>query len=285
MVLVDKDDTSLDLAGWVTLNNQSGAEYKDAKLTLMAGDVRRARPREEVGLAMRGVDLKAPSMPQFQERAFFEYHLYAMERPTTIRNNETKQLSLLNASNAPVTKELIYDARGDWWRSWWYPGRSDSDPGGGHDTSGYHKVNIVLELANSRKNNLGIPLPAGKVRVYKLDDRGGQQFIGEDTIDHTAKDEKVRLYVGDAFDVVGDYKRTDYRKMAANVIEESFEVKIRNHKEVPVEVKVLDHVWSDWKVIQSSHKHVKKDAHTIEFPVNVAADGEVVVTYTIRTKW
>jgi len=132
---------------------------------------------------------------------------------------------------------------------------------------------------------MGMPLPKGKIRVYKLDDDGSQQFIGEDQIDHTPKDEKIRLYIGDAFDVVGDYRRTDYRKTGKDQIEESFEVKIRNHKETPVEVKVVDHVWSDWKVTKSSHKFTKKDAHTIEFPVTVAKDGEEIVTYTIRTQW
>lgn len=284
VALVDKDDASLDLAGWVTLNNQSGATYADARLTLMAGDVRRLRqdimPRGKVGYAMEA----AMAAPQFEEKSFFEYHMYTMTRPTTIRDKETKQLSLLNASGVPVTKEMIYDGRGQWWRRWWYPGRI-GDPGGGYDTSDYHKVNVVLEVKNSKENAMGMPLPAGKIRVYKLDDAGSQQFIGEDSIDHTPKDEKVRLYIGDAFDVVGDYKRTDYRKIASNVIEESFQVNIRNHKETAVEVKVVDHVWSDWTVVKKSHEFTKKDAHTIEFPVKVAAGGEVEITYTIRTEW
>ncbi len=167
---------------------------------------------------------------------------------------------------------------------WWYPGRT-GDPGSGYDTSGHHKVNVVLELKNSKENRMGIPLPKGKIRVYKLDENGNQQFIGEDLIDHTPKDEKIRLYVGDAFDVVGDYRRTDYRKISDKMIEESFEVKIRNHKDTPVEVKVVEHVWSDWKVTKASHKFEKKDAHTIEFPITVPKDGDIVVTYTIRTQW
>lgn len=285
VVLVNKDDTALDLNGWVTLNNQSGATYRDAKLTLMAGDVRRVQPERRVEYKAMGVTTMDAFAPQFQEKSFFEYHMYTMERPTTIRDNETKQLSLLNASDAPVTKDLIYDARGDWFRSWWYPGRTDGDPGGGYDTSNYHKVNVVLEAKNSKENHMGMPLPKGTVRVYKLDDTGSQQFIGEDTIDHTPKDEKIRLYIGDSFDVVGDYKRTDYKKIAPKVIEESFEAAIRNHKDAAVDVKVVDHVWSDWQVTVSSQKHVKKDAHTIEFPIHVPANGEVKVTYTIRTTW
>ncbi len=285
VALVNKDDTRLDLSGWVTLDNKSGTTYKDAKLTLIAGDVRRIQPRSEI-LAVDGFGMAegAVPAPQFVEKTFFEYHMYTMERPTTIRDNETKQLSLLNASGAPVVKELIYDGRQEWWRNWWYPGRV-GDPGGGYDTSNYHKVNIVLEVKNSKENNMGMPLPKGKIRVYKLDETGSQQFIGEDMIDHTPRDEKIRLYIGDAFDVVGDYKRTDYKKIASNVIEESFEVVIRNHKDAAVEVKVVDHVWSDWDVTQKSHEFTKKDAHTIEFPVKVPANGETKVTYTIRTKW
>ena len=286
VALVNKDDTKLDLAGWVTLNNQSGTTYHDAKLTLMAGDVRRTQQYPEALYDMKSdVMMRPAAAPAFQEKSFFEYHMYTMGRPTTIRDNETKQLSLLNASNAGVTKELIYDARGDWWRSWWYPGRTELDPGNGYDTSNYHKVNVVLELKNSKENGMGMPLPKGKISVYKLDDDGSQQFIGDDQIDHTPKDEKVRLYIGDAFDIIGDYKRVDYRKISNNTVEESFQVDIRNHKETAVEVKVVDHVWSDWKVTAASHKLNKKDAHTIEFPVKVPANGETQVTYTIRTKW
>jgi hypothetical protein len=286
VALVNENDTKLDLAGWVTLNNNSGATYKDAKLTLMAGDVRRIQPQVygTLSAGMAGMSEEMAMAPQFQEKSFFEYHMYSMERPTTIRDNETKQLSLLNASGAPVQKEMIYDGRGDWWRSWWYPGRT-GEPGGGYDTSNYHKVNVVLQVTNSKENHMGMPLPKGKIRVYKLDDTGSQQFIGEDQIDHTPRDEKLRLYIGDAFDVVGDYKRTDYKKIATNVIEESFQVDIRNHKQTPVEVKVVDHVWSDWKVTESSLGYTKKDAHTIECPVKVPADGSVKVTYTIRTQW
>jgi len=287
VVLVNKDDTALDLNGWVTLYNRSGVTYNNAKLTLMAGDVRRVQEMRQEALMDRAYGKSVPAVvaPQFEEKSFFEYHMYTMERPTTIRDNETKQLSLLNASNAKVVKDLIYDARGDWFRRWWYPGRTNGDPGAGIDTSNYHKVNVVLEVINSKQNHMGMPLPAGKVRVYKLDENGAQQFIGEDKIDHTPKDEKIRLYIGDAFDVVGDYKRTDYQRISESVVEESFEVKIRNHKETPVMVKVVDHVWSNWKFTKRSHNFVKKDAHTIEFPVTVPANGEVVVTYTIRTSW
>ncbi len=283
VVLVNKDDTALDLNGWVTLNNNSGATYSDAKLTLIAGDVRRVRA--DYMMAPRAEAMGAMAKPAFEEQAFFEYHMYTMERPTTIRDNETKQLSLLSASDAKVKKEMIYDGRKQWWSRWWYPGRTEMNPGSGYDTSDYHKVNVVLEFQNSQANNMGMPLPKGNIRVYKLDDKGTQQFVGEDSIDHTPKDEKIRLYIGDAFDVVGDYKRTKYTKISDKVIEESFQVNIRNHKDTPVDVKIVDHVWSDWKVTQSSAKYEKVDAHTIQFPVKVPKNGETVVTYTIRTSW
>ena len=285
VALVNKNDTALDLTGWVTLNNASGATYNNAKLTLMAGDVRRQQTpviRSSGSVSMYA--LKA-SAPQFEEKSFFEYHMYSMERPTTIRDNETKQLSLLEASGASVTKDLIYDGRKQWWSSWWYEGRTDVNPGGGSDTSTYHKVNVVLEVKNSKQNHMGMPLPKGRIRVYKLDDAGTQQFVGEDNIDHTPKDEKVRLYVGDSFDVVGDFKRTDYKKISDRVIEESFQVNVRNHKETAAQVKVVGHVWSDWSVLKSTTKFTKKDAHTIEFPIKVPANGETIVTYTIRTRW
>ncbi len=286
VALVNQDDSALDLTGWVTLNNNSGATYTDAQLTLMAGDVRRQQPREAMGVSYADyAALPTSAPPQFQEQSFFEYHMYTMQRPATIRDNETKQLSLLGASGASVTKEMIYDGRKQWWSSWWYPGRTDFSPGSGYDTSSYHKVNVVLEVRNSEANKMGMPLPKGRVWVYKLDPNGAQQFVGEDTIDHTPRDEKIRLYVGDAFDVVGDYKRTDYRKIADRIYEETFEVRIRNHKKTGQAVNVIDHVFADWSVLNASHEYNKKDAHTIEFPVKVPADGEVVVTYTIRTRW
>ncbi len=285
VALVNADDTKADISGWVTMNNQSGATYNNAKLSLIAGDVRRVRENNSI----RAYDLDSSLLDksnrsQFQESSFFEYHMYKMDRPTTIADKETKQLSLLNASGASVTKELIYDGRGAWFRRWYYPGRT-GEPGAGSDTSTYHKVNVVMVLNNSKDNNMGIPLPKGKVRVYKLDQDGSQQFVGEDIIDHTPKDEKIRLYIGDTFDVIGEYKRTNYSKISASVIEESFEVVIKNHKETSVDVRVIDHAWGDWKITQSNTNSIKKDATTIELPVSIPANSEKIVTYTIRVTW
>ncbi len=285
VVLVSEDDTSLDLSGWVTLSNKTGTTYNDASLMLIAGDVRRER---DYGLSKMATGRAAESLAideQFEEKSFFEYHLYTMARPTTIKDKEMKQLALLQASDASVVKHMIYDPRGSWFNSFYYPGRTSYDPGSGFDTSSNHKINVVLEAVNSKENNMGMPLPKGTVRVYKLDTEGSQQFVGEDSIDHTPKDEKIRLYIGDAFDVTGDYKRDSYRKIAKTVVEEDYEAEIRNHKETAVTVDLMEHVWGDWEIVKSSHDYQKKDARTLVFSVEVPADGKTKVTYTIRTSW
>ncbi|CAN5206640.1 DUF4139 domain-containing protein [soil metagenome] len=287
VALVGENDDKLDLAGWVTMKNNSGATYKDAQLTLLAGDVKRIQPAQPMYKTMRMASMSdmSESAPQFEEKSFFEYHIYNMQRPTTIRDRESKQLSLLNAAEVPAHKEMIYDPRGDWWRGWFPYSNGGGDPGGGMDTSNNHKVKVVLEVKNAKENNMGMPLPKGKVRVYKKDSDGRQQFIGEDEIDHTPKDETIRLYIGDAFDVVGDFKRTDYSRVNDHTQEEAFEIKIRNHKATAVDVSVVDYVWSDWKIVKKSQDYKEKDAHTIEFPVHVEADGEAVITYRVRTEW
>lgn len=286
VALYNDEDSTVDLAGWVTLDNKSGATYEDAKLTLMAGDVRRVQPPQPDmrKLRMMAMEMAAAPEPQFQEKSFFEYHVYTLNRTTTIRDNERKQMSLLNAEKAPAKKELIYDPRGPWFRNWWFPGRVGYGPGEGIDTQS-GKLNIVIELENSEKNNMGMPLPKGTVRVYQRDEDGAQQFIGEDEIDHTPRDERIRLYIGDAFDVVGEFKRMDFRVTGRSSVEESFEVTIRNHKDKAVNAKFVDHVWGEWAVKNNSHSFNKVDARTIEFPLSVDANGEVKVTYTIRTEW
>lgn len=278
VAVVNKDENMVDLTGWVTLDNRSGATYTNAQLQLMAGDVRRVQ--EAPGRGGLGLEaMKArPAAPQFEEEAFFEYHLYTLQGTTTVRDNETKQMTLLSAADVKVTRKLVLDAG----RRWWIQGVRG--PGVGGDTQNV-KLNIVVEIRNSKENNMGMPLPKGKVRLYKADDRGNLQFLGEDLIDHTPKDELVRLYVGDAFDVVGERKRTEYKQISDRVIEESYEITVRNHKETDAAVWIVEHFWGDWEVLRSSHKFNKLDARTIEFPVTVERDGEVKVTYTVRTRW
>lgn len=282
VAVVREDETRVDLTGWVTLDNRSGATYRDARLQLMAGDVRRVQDvvaQEE--MAMRGgraVPVAPPPPPAFAQEAFFEYHLYTLDGTTTVANNETKQMSLLAAADVGVTRRLVFDVAAPWWS------QRARRPGDGTSTTG-DKLGIVLEVRNTRENRMGMPLPRGKVRVYKGDRTGNLQFIGEDLVDHTPRDETVRLYIGDAFDVVGERKVMDTRQVSERVQEQTVQVTIRNHKDGPAQVAVVEHLRGDWEILRSSHRSEKKDATTVEFPLAVPRDGEVVVTYTVRWRW
>ncbi len=263
VTVVNQDDTRLGVNGWVSLDNRSGATYKDARLKLVAGDVNRVQPPRAIpsmkGMAM---ELDMAGSPQFEERAFFEYHIYTLERPATIADRETKQLSLFPSAAASATKVLTYDGQ--------------QDP---------TKVAVRMEFQNTKENGLGIALPAGKVRVYKEDADGSLEFVGEDAIDHTPRDEKVRLLLGNAFDVVGERTRTDYKKISDRVQEESFKIEIRNHKKERIEVVATEHLGGDWTVTAKSREYTKKDSNTIEFAIPVEPDGKAEVTYTVRTTW
>jgi hypothetical protein len=222
-----------------------------------------------------------PPVPQFNEEGFFEYHLYTLDGSTTIRHNEQKQMTLLSAEAVPAVKKFVYDGRRSWWRRYY---GTYYHPGEAYDTSDQHKINVMVEIRNS-KPTMGVPLPKGKVRVYKADSRGGQQFVGEDEIDHTPKDETLRLWVGDSFDAVGEHRRTDFKRLGPFEVEETFEIVLRNHRTEDMNVTVVEHLWSDWEILAKSTVFEKKDAHTVEFPVRVPKDGETKVTYTVRTKW
>lgn len=283
VAVVDPLDKYVDLTGWVTLDNNSGTTYENASLNLMAGDVHRVdQRRSRGGYAMDADVMYAPkAAPQFTEKSFFEYHLYTLQDKTTVRDKETKQITLLTAARVPARKVYVYDGRKQWW-SQFGPGYQ---PGESYDISPNKKVNVLMEVMNSKENNLGMPLPKGVIRVYKQEMDTNQHFVGEDEIDHTPKDEKIRLYLGNAFDVVGEHKRTNFRRIGGNEVEESFEISVRNHKDAPVSVVIVDHLFSDWKITQSSQKYYKKDASTVEIPVDVPKDGEVKFTYTVRTRW
>jgi hypothetical protein len=278
VTVLDKDDKKVSLDGWVSINNTSGASYKNAKLKLIAGDVKRAQP-EINGLAFAGaVREESKAAPQFQEKAFFEYHMYTLQRKATLKDNQTKQISLLSANNIPVEKLFVYDPVDYYGWNWYY--YDDNQ------TTKEQKVKVKIEFTNSKQNNLGMPLPKGKIKVYKKDDDGSLQFVGEDMIDHTPKDEMVRLYLGDAFDVVGERKRVNYRE-SDHWAEETFEISLRNHKESDIKVNVIEHMWrhTNWKIITKSHEFTKKDAQTIEFKVPVVKDTETKVAYTVRYWW
>jgi hypothetical protein len=271
---VGADDRTLDLGGWVTLTNSSGASYPEARLKLVAGDIHRApqpESREMVAKAMRAAD-EASVAGNFEERTFFEYHLYDLPRPTTIKNNQTKQIRLLEAEGVETAK--TYTLTG---APWYYTQEYGGEKG--------LKVGVYQEFANTKANRLGIPLPAGTVRLYKADADGTVQLIGEDRIDHTPRDERLRLKVGEAFDVVADRRQTDFKVLASgHLYEESFEVVIRNHKDEDVVVQVVEPLPGDWTMLSSSHAYDKLDAFTVRFAVPVAKNGETRLTYRIQIK-
>jgi hypothetical protein len=273
VTLNDKDDMA-DLSGWVTIDNRSGATYKDAKLKLVAGDVNRVKDEHEYNDKMlRAAEAAAKPAAQFKEEEFFEYHIYTLERPSTIKENQTKQISLVRAGNIPVKKELLYYGA----RYYYYNQHGD--------TITNQKVGVFVEIENKKEHNLGIPLPKGTIRVYKHDKEQSLQFVGEDSIDHTPKDEKFRIKLGDAFDVVGSRKQTDWKKIASDTYEAAFEISLRNHKKEDVVVKVVEPIPGDWTMLSSSQKYEKTEAFTAEFKVSVPKDKETKITYRVRMRF
>jgi hypothetical protein len=245
-------------------------------LQLIAGDVRRVKEqRRSFDEDSRTVcySILTPE-PQFQEEAFFEYHLYTLQGSTTVRDNETKQLTLLSAVDVGVQRRLVYDCGRQ--------GQSQNNYYGDEGETKRGKVNVVLELHNSQENNMGMPLPKGKVRVYKADDRGNLQFLGEDLIDHTPRNETARFYIGDSFDVIGERKCIEDRGIANNVSEQTVEISIRNRKNNSAEVSVVERFRTDWEILQSSHTYNNLDARTVEFAIAVEPDTEVKITYKVR---
>jgi hypothetical protein len=274
VVVVNQNDTKADLNGWVTINNNSGTAYRNAELKLVAGDVNRVQDAQPLAAERFAKATAAAPQPQFQEQAFFEYHLYSLQRPTTVKNNETKQISLLSAANFNVKKELALNGQPFYFQGFNNPGEPIKE-----------KVGVFIEFKNSRENNLGQPLPAGVVRVYKADQTTAQQFIGENRIDHTPKDESVRVKLGDSFDVVAERKQTDYKTIARRVFEYAYEIRIRNHKDEPVTIIVNEPIGGDWEMINSTFPAEKTAAFAARFTVPVAKDGEAVLSYRIRVKY
>lgn len=260
VAVTNDDDTSMDLTSWISLENNSGASYPEARLQLIAGEVQRIeQPPVPAKMMMRGMAENAAGSQGFEEQPFFEYHLYTLDRRTTIADRETKQVALFPTATAPVTK--LYE----------YNGQRDAK-----------NARVVLETQNRKESGLGMALPAGKVRVYKKDPKGNLQFVGEDKIDHTPKDEKIRLGVGKAFDVVGERKELSVNRISDRVVERTVEVRLRNHKDAKVQVVVQETLYGDWTITQSSAPFTRKDANTAEFRLDVAPDQEVVLTYTVR---
>ncbi|GAB4369446.1 MAG: DUF4139 domain-containing protein [Acidobacteriota bacterium] len=274
VAVIAEDDASLGLTGWVTIDNRSGATFRDATLKLVAGDVRRVSargvPMEESVATDR---MRKAAAPQFAEESFFEYHLYTLARPTTVKDNQTKQISLLQAERVPVSKTLLI--RG---QPWWFRNQRGT-------LTRDQKAEVVLRFDNTKKAGLGIPLPKGTIRVYKKDRSGAEQFVGEDAIDHTPRDETIRLHVGDAFDVVASQTQTDYDALSPRMSESAYEVVIRNHKDEAVTVTVREPVGGDWTLISASHEGRKRDAGTLEFEIPVPANGQATLTYRVRVRW
>jgi hypothetical protein len=283
----DANSGLLDLSAWVSIINQSGATYGDARLKLIAGDVNRVQPEMDA-YAKRSVLAMAAAAPAeqdgFKQKDFFEFHLYTLGRPTTLPNNSTKQIELFDqAKQIPAKKVLLYYGAVN---PYFYPSPyTDRNMG----VAMNKKVDVYLEFKNDKQYGLGVPLPAGRLRVSQLDKADGSlEFIGEDKIDHTPRDETVRVKLGSAFDVVGERRQVNFAvDTTGKWMEEEIEVKLRNHKQQPVDVVVKENLyrWSNWKILTKTHEFQKEDARTINFPVKVPKDGETAVRYRVRYSW
>jgi len=273
--VISADDKAMDLSGWVTLTNQCGAGFKDAHVKLIAGDVRRIQPPVEQ--LRRGMVFEKAGVANrtggFEEKTFFEYHMYTLGRTTTVNENQVKQVELLTAADVPVLKRYVFEPGGRYWHKRY--GQGD-----------FYKINVYVEFKNSKEQKLGMPLPKGKMRVYKKDPADGSlEFVGEDEIDHTPKDEELKLYVGDAFDIVGEKKVMDH-KQGERWSEDSVKIELRNHKEEDITVRIREHLTrAEWDILAKSQDFKKIDASTIEFDVPVAKNGKAEVTYTVRYRW
>jgi len=275
VLTVARDDENADLDGWVTVVNNSGTAFHNAHLQLVAGALNRlpqggVRGDLEVSRAMA---MKAAA-PQFQQESFSEYHLYSLGRKTSVEDKETKQISLLQGSGLPVEKIFMVNGQSYYYHNQQIPGAPLKDP-----------VMVYYKFRNEEKNGLGIPLPAGNVRVYQKDSKGGILFAGEDRIDHTPKDENINIHIGNAFDVVAEHKQTDYKRIDTHTWEMEFEITLRNHKETPVTVQVNEPIGGDWEMLSSTYKYTKTAAFAAQFIVPVAKDGTSVLKYRIRARW
>ncbi len=288
LVAPEKGDT-VDLLGWVTMDNQSGKTFENAKIKLMAGDVNKIQPAGygmvDMSFANRGGG--GGGVPVVTEKAFDEFHLYTLARSTTLHDRETKQVEFVRAAGILAPTVYIYDGAkiSQQYRGWNYENiRQNREYG----TESNPKVWVMREFVNAETNHLGMPLPKGKLRLYRRNDDGQLEFTGEDMIDHTPRDERIRVFTGNAFDLTGERKRTDYRFDSGNKwCDESFEIKVRNHKKTPVEIRVVEHLyrWSNWEITEKSDTFLKTDAQTIEFRLQVQPDEERTITYKAHYTW
>ena len=290
IVAPEKGDL-VDIVGWVTMDNHSGRTFENARIKLMAGDVNKIQLGQDYDRAYKFA-LAAPVAgmvgPPVTEKAFDEYHLYTLERSTTLRDRETKQVEFIHAAGVATKQVYVYDGvkidqnRFNGWN--WENIRNDHSYG----TESNPKIWAMREFVNSQANHLGMPLPKGRVRFYRRNDDGQVEFTGENTIDHTPRDETIRIYTGNSFDLSGERRRTTYAiDMGKSMATETFEIKVRNHKKEPVEVRVVEHLYrgKNWEITTKSDEYQKKDSQTVEFPITVMPDGEKVITYTAHYTW
>jgi hypothetical protein len=274
VAVLSADDSKTDLSGWVTIDNQSGASYENASLKLVAGDVHRAEPEyaPKSDMSIRGGRVMAQE-EQFREESFFEYHLYTLARPATVKDRQTKQISLLSAEGAKVKKTFVVQPQYAFWFA-----RADAVE--------KPKVGVFVSLDNSKKNGMGMPLPKGIVRVYKKDSAGSLQFIGEDRIDHTPEDETIRIKMGDAFDVVAERVQTSFEVLSSgHLYRSSYKVTLRNHKAEDITVQVVELLSGDWTITASSYPHTKEASHRVRFDLPVKSKGSAELTYTVEIRY
>jgi hypothetical protein len=272
---VAKDDSSADLDGWVTLVNHSGTAFKNTKLQLVAGNLHQEAPingRAYAALKSMAVDQVAQA--PFAQESFSEYHLYSLNRRTSIFDQESKQISLLNASHFPIRKVYVVHGQNYYYRQASQPGAPIKDP-----------VQVFYKFKNEEKAGLGMPLPSGTIRVYQQDSHGGSLFAGEDHIDHTPKDEEISLHIGDAFDIVAERKQMDYKALASRLYEMEYEITLRNHKDGPITVEVNEPIGGDWEMVSSTYKFTKTAAFAAQFDVPVDKDGTSVLEYRVRVRY
>ena len=270
----------LALSGWVTLTNTSGASYKNAKLQLVAGDVNRMQQNmRPMNMQMRGkVEMMADAAAPMAEESLLEYHLYTLDRATTISENQTKQVALLSASGVPVHKDLVLQGADYYYQSQY------------GEIGTKMKVGVFIEFENKEASKLGMPLPKGILRVYKKDSAGNAQFVGEDNIDHTPKNETVRLKLGEAFDVTADKKQTDFKVLPNPqkghvAYESAFEFTLKNAKKEKVTVTVQEPISGEWKIVNESHLHIKINSHLAQWKIDIPAEGKTTLTYRAQVKY
>jgi hypothetical protein len=271
---VARDDKAGDLDGWVTVTNGSGTSFRNAKLQLVAGDLNRVRQMiGKMAVDDARMERAAPA-PAMAQESFSDYHLYTVGRKTTINNSQTKQVSMFEGTGIPVQKRYVVDGQAFYYRNQLHPGAPVKD-----------LVQVYYQFKNEQRHGLGLPMPAGVVRVYQDDSSGGLQFVGEDRIDHTPKDETLNLKIGNAFDVVCERKQTDFTKIGPGVYEVEYEIVLRNHKATPIAVDVNEPIGGTWRMVRSSHEWTKTDAWAAQFKPTVAADGTATVTYRVRVTY